>query len=179
MSQAERTLAAGLPRWEQTGQLAMTGWGGFQLGQIQRAQARLDAAARTARRVLTTTAPPGRPPTPAAGPALVGLAEVAYPRNELDAALEYVTEGIELCRRLDYTAPSAAGLTTRAWIEQVTGAPSGALATIHEAERVAPGPAGLLNPVPAQRAKLQLAQQDLTGAARWAAPSGDATQGLH
>jgi LuxR family maltose regulon positive regulatory protein len=38
-----------------------------------------------------------------------------------------------------------------------------------EAGRVAPGPtvAGLLNPVPAQRARLLLAQGEVTAAARW------------
>ena len=37
-----------------------------------------------------------------------------------------------------------------------------------EAERAAPGPAvGLINPVPAQRARLLLAQGDVAGAARW------------
>ena len=42
----------------------------------------------------------GRPSLPAAGLAYVGLAEVAYQRNELDAALRHVTEGIALCRQL-------------------------------------------------------------------------------
>ena len=43
-----------------------------------------------------------------------------------------------------------------------------------EAERAAPGPdvTGLLNPVPAQRARLQLAQGDLAAAARWAHQRG-------
>ena len=34
----------------------------------------------------------------AAGIANVGLAEVAYQRDELDAVLEHATEGIALCR---------------------------------------------------------------------------------
>ena len=42
------------------------------------------------------TAVPGRPPPPAAGPAYVGLGEVAYQRNELDTALRRITEGITL-----------------------------------------------------------------------------------
>jgi LuxR family maltose regulon positive regulatory protein len=41
-----------------------------------------------------------------------------------------------------------------------------------EAESVSAGPAGLLNPVPAQRARLLLAQGDMAGAARWAADCG-------
>jgi LuxR family maltose regulon positive regulatory protein len=48
------------------------------------------------------------------------------------------------------------------------------LDAIGEAGRFAPGPAvnGLLNPVPAERARLLLAQGDLAGAARWAAEKG-------
>jgi LuxR family maltose regulon positive regulatory protein len=48
------------------------------------------------------------------------------------------------------------------------------LDAIGEAGRFAPGPAvnGLLNPVPAERARLLLAQGDLAGAARWADEKG-------
>jgi LuxR family transcriptional regulator, maltose regulon positive regulatory protein len=38
--------------------------------------------------------------------------------------------------------------------------------------QLAPGPAGLLNPVPAQRAHLRLAQGDVAGAARWTEERG-------
>jgi LuxR family transcriptional regulator, maltose regulon positive regulatory protein len=46
------------------------------------------------------------------------------------------------------------------------------LDAINEAVRVAPAPAGVLNPVPAQRAQLLLAQGDLQAAARWTAEFG-------
>ena len=72
----------------------MAAWGYQDLGQVQRAQGRLDAAAGTYRQALEVTAAPGRPALPAAGIAYVGLAEVAYQRNELDTALRHVTEGI-------------------------------------------------------------------------------------
>jgi DNA-binding NarL/FixJ family response regulator len=115
------------------------------------------------------SAPPGRSAPTAAGAAQVGLAEVAYQRNELDTALLHATEGIGLCRQLAYTPLLAAGLAALAWIRQATGDPAGALDAISEAERVSPRTAvtGLLNPVPAQRARLLLAQGDLAGAARW------------
>ena len=102
----------------------------------------------------------------------MGLGEVAYERNELDTALRHVTEGIALCRQFVYTPPLAAGLVTLAWIRQATGDPAGALDAIGEAMRAAPIPAGLLNPVPAQRARLLLAQGNLTGAARWTTDRG-------
>jgi len=57
-------------------------------------------------------------------------------------------------------------------IRQAAGDPAGALEAITEAEQASPGPAGLLNPVPAQRARLLLAQGDLAGAARWTTERG-------
>ena len=102
----------------------------------------------------------------------MGLGEVAYQRNELDTALRHVSEGIALCRQFVYTPPLAAGLATLAWIRQANGDPAGALAAIGEAGQAEPGPAGLLNPVPAQRARLLLAQGDLAGAARWTQECG-------
>jgi MalT-like TPR region len=61
-----------------------------------------------------------------------------------------------------------------AWIRQAQGDREGALEAMAEAERVAPGPglAGVLNPVPAQRARLLLAQGDVAEAARWADERG-------
>ena len=97
---------------------------------------------------------------------------MAYQRNELDAALQHLTEGIALCRQLAYTPPLAAGLVTLAWIRQARGDPAGALEAMGEAVQAAPGPPGLLNPVPAQRARLLLAQGDLAAAARWATERG-------
>ena len=138
-------------------------------------RARLDATVATYQQVLEITAPPGRAAMPAAGIGYVGMAEVAYQRNELDTALQHVTEGIALCRQLNWkTQPLAAGLVTLAWIRQAIGDPGGALEAIAEAERVAPSPslANLFNPVPAQRARLLLAQGDIAAAARWAQEGG-------
>ena len=106
----------------------------------------------------------------------MGLAEVAYQRNELDTALRLVTEGIALCRRFVYTAPLAAGLVTLAWIQQATGNSAGALEAMREAGEASPGPAGPLNPVPAQQARLLLAQGDVAGAARWTQQDGLSAQ---
>jgi LuxR family maltose regulon positive regulatory protein len=102
----------------------------------------------------------------------VGLAEISYQRDELQTALRHATTGIDLCRQFAYTPPLAAGLATLAWIRQATGDPTGAMAAIEEAGQVSPGPPGLLNPVPAQRARLLLAQGDIAAAARWTEDSG-------
>ena len=167
LAEAEHAFISGIAGWQEAGQPTLTAWGGYSLSQVQLAQGHLDAAVRTCQQALDITAVPGGPPSAAAGPAFVSLAEVAYRRSELDSALQHVTEGIALCRRFVYAPPLAAGLVTLAWIRQATGDPAGALEAIAEAGRVSPGLAGLLNPVPAQRARLLLAQGDLAAAARW------------
>src|SRR5262249_42849170 len=133
-----------------------------------------DAALKTYQQAIDMAAVPGRPVPPGAGPGHVGLAEVAYQRGELDDALRHVTEGIPLAKDYPYTQPLATGLATLAWICQARGDPAGAGEAMARAARAAPGPAvaGLLNPVPAQRARLLLAQGDVAAAAGWAEDNG-------
>ena len=139
---------------------------------IQQALGRLDAAEQTCLQALECAAVPGGRPMPAARAALVGLAGVAYQRNDLSAALAHLDEGIALGRQFVHTPPLAAGLVTLAWIRHATGDPQGALDAIEEAQRFSVGPDGLFNPVPAQSAKLRLAQGDLEAAAQWTEDSG-------
>jgi len=166
---AERAFASSVAQWRAAGELTLAARGYHHLALVQRAQGRLDAALETYRQALEVAAVPGQPALPAAGVAYVGMAEIAYQRGELAAALEHITKGIALCRRFVYTPPLATGLATLAWIRQATGDHAGALEAMGEAGRVASDPdvAALLNPVPAQRARLLLAQGDLTAAARW------------
>jgi LuxR family maltose regulon positive regulatory protein len=172
LAQAERTFMSSIAEWRAAGLPTLTAWVLYLLGQVQRAQGDLDASARTCRQALEMIAVPGRPPPPAAGPAYVGLGEVAYQRNELDTALRRITEGITLCRQFAYAPPLGTGLVTLAWIRQANGDPGGALAAIAEAKQASPGPASPLNPVPAQRARVLLAQGDLAAAARWTQENG-------
>jgi LuxR family transcriptional regulator, maltose regulon positive regulatory protein len=127
---------------------------------------------RTCEQALEAAAGTGQALLPTAGPAYAGLAEVAYQRNELGQALDYVTQGIALSRSFVYTMPLAAGLATLAWIRQAGGDPAGALDAMDEAVQATPGPPGLLNPIPAQRTRLLVAQGDLGGAARWTKEAG-------
>ena len=172
LSAAERAFMPRIAGWRDAGQPTMTAWTCHELIQVQRGQGRLDAVTRTCQQVLESTARPGRTPLAAAGPAYVGLADVAYQQDDLDAALRDVTRGIALCRQFVYTPPLADGLATLAMIRQVSGDPAGALEAITEAEQASPGPAGMLNPVPAQRARLLLAQGDLAAAARFPQENG-------
>ena len=172
LAEAERTFVEGIAGRQAAGLPTWSAWESYELGQVQHAQGRLDAVVRTCEQALEATARTGLAPLPAAGPAYVGLGEVAYQRNELDSALRHVTDGITLCRSFVYTMPLAAGLATLAWIRQATGDPAGALEAMGEAVQAAPGPPGLVNPVPAQRARLLLAQGDVDGAARWTKETG-------
>jgi len=175
LEDAERGFAASVAGWRAAGQPPLAAWACFDLGRVQRARGRLDAPLATYQQVVEITAPPGRAAMPSAGIGYVGMAEVAYQRGELDTALQHVTKGIELCRQLNWkTQPLAAGLVTLAWIRQANGDPGGAREAIAEAGRIAPSPslASLFNPVPAQRARLLLAQGDIEAAARWAQEGG-------
>ena len=172
LAEAERAFVPSIAGWRAAEHHTTYAWACYSLAQVYRAQGRLDAAAGICQQAIDATAVPGRPAVPAAGPAQVGLAEVAYQRNDLDTALRHVSEGIALCRRFVYTPPLANGLVTLAWIRQVTGDPAGARDAIGEAGQISPGPAGLLNPVPAQRARLLLAQGNLDAAARWTQERG-------
>ena len=174
LEDAERGIAVGVAGWRAAGQRSLAAWACHDLGRVQRAQGHLDSARASYQRALEITAPPGRAAMPAAGIGYVGMAEVAYQRNELDAAHRLVTEGIPLCRQLNWTQPLAAGLVTLAWIRQANGDPGGAREAMAEAEQIAPDPAmtGLFNPVPVQRARLLLTQGDVAAAARWTQERG-------
>ena len=172
LAEAERAFVSGIAECRAASQHTVAAWGCHHLGQVQCAQGRLDVAARTCQQALGATTAPARSPLPTAGPAYVGLGEVAYQRNELDTAFRHASRGIALCRQFAYLAPLAAGLATLAWIRQASGDPAGAREAIGEARQAAPGPAGLLNPVPAQHARLLLAQGNLTEAARWTTEGG-------
>ena len=174
LPEAERAFASGIAQWRQAGELTLAAWGGHYLGQVQRARGRLDAALGTYQQTLEITAPPGRSALPASGVPQVGLAEVAYQRNELDTALAHVTEGIALCRRFAYTQPLATGLAA-AGVDPAGPRRSGRGPGGDgrgRAGRAGPAVTSLLNPVPAQRARLLLAQGEVTAAARWTEERG-------
>jgi LuxR family maltose regulon positive regulatory protein len=138
------------------------------LGQVQRARGHLGAALRTYERTLGIASQAGRP-LPPAGIAHVDIAEVRYSRGELDAALDHATQGVALSRQLGWARQLAAGLAILAWIRHAQGDRAGALEAMREAQRVQPSETvvGLLNPLPAMRARLALAHGQVDDAARW------------
>lgn len=174
LDNAERGLAEIVARWQEAGQRYLAIRASYYLGLVDRAAGSLEGAVTTYQRALQIAASAGGSPFLGAGPAYVGLAEVAYQRNELDSAREYADEGISLCRQFAYALHLPRGLATLAWIDQATGDATRALANMREAERVAPSSeiADLLNPVPAQLALLLLRQGDLAAAVQWVEERG-------
>jgi LuxR family maltose regulon positive regulatory protein len=145
----------------------------YTLGQVQRAQGRLSAALQTCRQGLELAAEAGRPALPAAGVAHVGIAEVSYERNQLDAALDQAMRGVALSRQLGYAQWLVTGLTALGRIREALGDQTGALGAIGEAERLVPYlVVDIFFPVAVQRARLLLAQGKIEDAARWCAKRG-------
>jgi ATP/maltotriose-dependent transcriptional regulator MalT len=145
----------------------------YDLGQVQRARGNLDAALATYRQALEE-AGADRSQPPHLGLAHVGLAQVLYERNELTAALDHATQGVTLCRQLAFTPSLATGLAVVARIRHAQGDAAGAAEAMGEAGQagLSPQVAALFNPVPAQRARLLLAQGDVGAAAQWATAAG-------
>jgi LuxR family maltose regulon positive regulatory protein len=175
LAEAEAALASSIAGWRAASQRApaAAALGYHYLGLVQRDRGHLEAALATYREALAVADPDGPAPQ-VAGVAHVGMAGVLYERDEFDAALGHASEGVALCRQLVYTSPLATGLLTLAWIRQARGDRAGALAAIGEAERVGVSPevVAQLNPVPAQRARLALAQGDVDAADRWVRTRG-------
>ena len=157
--------------WQAAGQPALAAQGCNYLGQIRRAQGNLDAALDAYRELLRITVGTG---SPVAGIGHVGIAEVTYQRGDLATARRELDTGLPLCRQISEAQALATGLATLAWIRQAEGDAAGAQRAMAEAERAGPSPAaaGLLNPVPAERARLALAQGDIAAAAHWARQHG-------
>jgi LuxR family maltose regulon positive regulatory protein len=145
----------------------------YDLGQVQRAQGRLEAALGTYQQALEVTSEASSQ-LPHLGMAHVGLAGLLYERDELAAALDHATRGVMLCRHLAFTQPLAAGLAIVARIRQARGEVAGALEAMGEAGEVESSPqvVALLNPVPSWQARLLLAQGDITAATRWTQERG-------
>jgi LuxR family transcriptional regulator, maltose regulon positive regulatory protein len=171
--QAERRLSEALAERRAAGEGYLATRVCHDLGQVQRAQGNLDAALATYRQALDIAGEASSQP-PHLGMAHVGLAEVLYERDELAGALDHATRGVAACRQLAFTPPLAAGLAIVARIRQAHGDAAAAMAAMGEAGQAEPSPqvVALLNPVPAQRARLLLAQGDVTAAGQWAKAAG-------
>jgi LuxR family maltose regulon positive regulatory protein len=174
LAEAERAFAGILAEGREAGEPHLMLTAGSVLGRIQRAQGRLEAALRTYQEGLEFAARSGPGVVLSAAVAHVGMAEVLYERNQLEQALNHAREGISLGRQLTSTQTLASGLATLAWIRQARGDPAGAREAMDEAYQVIPNReiVALHNPVPAERARLLLAQGDVQEVVRWVEERG-------
>ncbi len=174
LAEAGRAFAGILAEGREAGEPHLMLTAGSVLGHIQRAQGHLEAALRTYQEGLEFAAQPGRSVVLSTGVAHVGMAEVFYERNQLEQALRHAREGISLGRQLTSTQTLASGLATLAWIRQARGDAAGAREAMDEAYQVIPNReiVALHNPVPAERARLLLAQGDVQEVARWVEERG-------
>jgi LuxR family transcriptional regulator, maltose regulon positive regulatory protein len=172
-SKAERNLSGAVTDQHTAGGRYLAVSIACDLGKVRQAQGELDGALRAYEQALEIVTEAGLP-LPLTGMAYLGMAEVLYERDDLDSAARHATDGIALCRQLAETQPLATGLARLAWIRHAQGDRAGALEAMNEALQLAPvlGAAGLLNPVAAQHARLQLACGDVAAAASWTRQSG-------
>jgi LuxR family maltose regulon positive regulatory protein len=143
----------------------------YDLGQVQRAQGRLDAAGGTYRRGLEPADEAGAQ-VPAAG-IHVGLAEVLTSRTSWPRALIMRPRPSRCAGSSPSRSRWPPGLPS--WPGSAAqGDADGALDAMGQAERIelSPEVVAMLNPVPAWRAGLLLARGELAEAARWANERG-------
>jgi LuxR family maltose regulon positive regulatory protein len=129
---------------------------------------RLSAAQAILQRALEMASDPkGR--LPVAGLPLVGLGLVAWERNELDAAIHYLTEGIPLADQYRGTMAFVEGYVTLAKVRLALGDTQDAHAALGEAQRFAKelGSPHLTHEIDAVWAELVLRQGDLKAAKHW------------
>ncbi len=175
-AESEPALTAGIARWRATQGDDRAAWTVHYLGHIQRARGQLDDALDTYQDALAYEATQLVPDPLASGLAHVGTAEVAYERNQLDTAGQHAAEGIARCHQSVHTPILSAGLglAVQACVQQATGDHAAARDLMAEAVRAGPGSdvVDLLNPIPARRARLFLAQGDVDAATAWVATRG-------
>ena len=171
---AQAPLAENIAGWRAMGAHDRAAWSAHHLGQVQRELGRLDDALETYEDVLALDTEHTRADEPAAGVAHVGIAQVAYIRGHLDTAHEHALLGAERCRDFVDSRVLAIGLSTLARIHHARGDTTAAAAAIAEATEISPAGevVDLVDPAPAELARLHVAQGDVATAARWAAKRG-------
>jgi LuxR family transcriptional regulator, maltose regulon positive regulatory protein len=136
---------------------------------VQQERGKLGAALRTYRRSLRRATEPGRLSPFHAAEAHLGIAQALYERNQVDDALQHVTESIELGRQVIWFFEPGRRLVRLAWIRQAKGDAEAALEAMNEACELHQTPEvnSRWNPAPCERARLLLVQGRAEEAAQW------------
>jgi LuxR family transcriptional regulator, maltose regulon positive regulatory protein len=146
----------------------------YPLGGVQRARGELGAALGTFREGLRFATEGGRLSPYHECEAHVGIAQVLYARDQLDAALRHATEAVGLGRQVVESFLLALGLDAMAWIHQAMGNAEAALEAMDEAYGMLPATVAArhIYPGEAWRARLLLALGRAGEAARWTEERG-------
>ena len=171
---AEEMLSEALAESELPGNPFTSVLASCQLAGIQVARGRLHAASKTYLRAIQLASDPSGSVQPIAGRAYLGLALLHFEWDNLDAANQWASDGMELVRQSGMMDILLQGYRIRARLAQVSGDFAEAAEILHEAEHLAH--ANRLRQEQSRiayyQARLCLAQGDIRSASRWAETSG-------
>jgi LuxR family transcriptional regulator, maltose regulon positive regulatory protein len=133
---------------------------------LQLAEGRLREADDVLRSALEFATERGAQLLPAVGSVRIGMGELLYEWDDLDAAARYLAEGVELAGRTGDFEILMWGHIALSRVRQARGDAEGTLASAREAERVArnSGAEHAIVEAAVSQARLLLARGDLTGA---------------
>jgi LuxR family maltose regulon positive regulatory protein len=139
------------------------------LADIRRVQGRPGDAMRTYEQALEIAAAGGGPMLRGTADMYVGMSEICRERNDLVAATQFLQRSEELGEHLGLPQNPYRWRVAMARVREAEGDLSGALDLLNDAERVYKGDFfPNVRPVPAVRARLQIAQGSLHDALAWA-----------
>jgi len=171
LASAARQYATAIAEFEAADYFAAILGCSLGLADVQVGQGQLRAAERTLTAGLDVSAAHGA--LRGAADMHIGLAELHFERNELDAAAEHLRTSLELGERLALPQHAYRWRVVEARLRAARGDHAGALDLLGEAEsHYETDYSPKTRPVPAIAARVRLAAGDLAGATQWAADSG-------
>jgi LuxR family maltose regulon positive regulatory protein len=173
LEMAYRTFADSAASLRLAGDLSQDISGAFILANIRTAQGRLREAAGIYEQALQRVAGRGEPTAPGRADLYVGMSELCYERNELNAALRHLQQSKRLGERGGIAENRYRRHVVMARIKEAQGDLEGALELLGEAERLyirSPDP--YVRPIAALKARVWLRQGSLAEATAWAREGG-------
>jgi LuxR family maltose regulon positive regulatory protein len=171
---ARATYAEAARIGQRTGNVTIAVLSLYHLGELAHLQGHLAAAEGQYEQVIETATNTHGERRPIAGLALLGLAQVAYERGQLETACQHVEEGIALISEWG-KAGAITGYVTLARIRQAQGRPARAREAIETAAQLAAAFDAMQVDdvyVAAAKARLQLLQGEVDAVQGWAVERG-------
>jgi LuxR family maltose regulon positive regulatory protein len=173
LEEACRAFAEGMASLRMTGDVSHEITGAFVLANIRTAQGRLREAARIYERPLELAAGRGGAVPPSTADLYVGLSELRYEHNDLDAAVRYLRSSQELGEHGGLPENRYRWYVAMAQIAQAEGNLDRALDLLDEAQRrYVRSPDPDVRPVAAVKARVWVRQGRLAEALGWAHERG-------